>query len=336
MRPVKTINISAGGRGRLWVGWARQAGADIVGLVDIDPAKLAAAGEALDIPPEARFTSISAAAAATGAEAAIACTPNPVHAQVAREALDAGLHILIEKPMTESIDEARELVRRAADKGLQLAVAQQQRFVPANVAVKRMIDAGALGHIAALNVQFHRWRPSKGLALPLLLNQGIHHLDTVRFVLGQNAVSCLAHLWNPEWNDCDGPTVAEITYRMSGGTIFHYSGSYVSQGKAGPYSGSWRIEGSTGRLTCAGDGGAARITLTRLDAETEEDIDIPDRGTNAQIPLCRNFMHAVQTGTPAAAAGTDNLYSLAMIFAAAKSSRLRREVPVLAGASPCP
>ena len=328
MDGMKAICISAGSQGRRWVGWAREAGVDVAGLVDLDRAKLDEAGEELGIPPEARFESIAQAAQTTAAPFAIATTQSPAHASVATEVLNAGLHLQIEKPLAESMDDARRVVALAEAKGLVLAVNQQYRFESPVRTLRDAIRGGAIGEPALVALQFFRKRPTQGLALPLMLNQLIHQLDAARFLLGRDPVSVMAHSWNPPWNACDGPTMLEATYLMEGDVMFHASGAYCARGRVTPYSGVWRIEGSEGQLTYSGDRDDARIRRTSSPAGEELTVPIPAADAGSTALLCRDVMAAIREGRDPETVGRDNLKSLAMVFAAQRSSDTGREVEI--------
>ncbi len=81
----------------------------------------------------------------------IASTPNVHHAQ-ARAALERGLHVLIEKPMTFTADEARELVELAAQKKLHLLISCPWHFTPHGIEARRLIQSGALGQIKLISI----------------------------------------------------------------------------------------------------------------------------------------------------------------------------------------
>src|ERR1700744_907069 len=83
--------------------------------------------------------------------AIIASTPN-VHFAHARAALERGLHVLIEKPMTFTVDEARELVEIAAQKNLQLLVSCPWHFTAHGIEARRLICSGALGEVKMISI----------------------------------------------------------------------------------------------------------------------------------------------------------------------------------------
>lgn len=81
----------------------------------------------------------------------IASTPNVHHAQ-AKAALERGLHVLIEKPMTFTADEARELVEIAAQKKVQLLISCPWHFTPHSMEARRLIQCGVLGQIKLISI----------------------------------------------------------------------------------------------------------------------------------------------------------------------------------------
>lgn len=319
---LRVICVSLGRRGRQWVNWARAAGAEVVGVVDADRELLREVGEALGFGPATRFTSVGEALEALAPDAAIVCTPNHTHAALAVEILGAGVHLLIEKPLAEEWETAKAIVALAGQKGVRLAVAQQYRYRSGFPAMRKAIASGRLGELTGGLIQFFRWRPTQGMPLPLLLNQAVHHLDVMRYLMGETPVSVSAALWDPGWNGADGPTCAEATFCFAGGARIHYSGSYVAKGRQTGFNGLWRLEGSGGQLIldehervifCAG--------------ETSETLFVREQGEpRPEVCLCRDFLASVREGKDAPTSGDDNLRTLAMLFATERSAREGRVV----------
>lgn len=123
-------------------------------------------------------------------------TPSGSHARIAGEALEAGKHVLVEKPMAMTAAEASDVIRRAAEKRLVLSVFSQRRFEEQHRAIRRALDSGALGRLLALEVScpFYRapeyyaqasWRGTKGQDGGALMNQGIHSIDLMLWFAGR-------------------------------------------------------------------------------------------------------------------------------------------------------
>lgn len=318
---VQVISLGLGARGRHWVQWARSAGAEVVAVVDVHEPTLHEVGERLGFAPAQRFTSLADAVRATGCRVVIACAPNHVHEAIVADCLRLGCSVLIEKPFTEDLASAKRLTEEAAQKGLHVVIAQQYRYGPAFGRMRELVRE-RLGAPTGGLVEFYRWRPTQGMKLPLLLNQAVHQFDCIRYVMDADPVSCRAELWNPGWNPCDGPTVAEATFRFASGARIHFSGSYVARGRVTNYNGLWRIEGERGQVTYDGD---ERVEF-RAGSEVEVFTEKSPSDAYRQVALCRDFLAAVLGGPPAPTRAEDNLKTLAMVFMIEASSRLGREV----------
>jgi len=138
--------IGAGGiaRGAHLPAWKRIKEAEIVGIADVNPA--AAALYAEDAGVEATFTDPKELLK-LGVDAVDICTPSALHADIVEAALEAGCHVLCEKPLTTSTADLKRIGSLADDKGLLLMSGQHYRFQPDLIAAKRFAEAGALGDV---------------------------------------------------------------------------------------------------------------------------------------------------------------------------------------------
>jgi scyllo-inositol 2-dehydrogenase (NADP+) len=90
---------------------------------------------------------------------AVVATPNDSHVQLARAALDAGLAVVVDKPLAPSADEARGLVLRARDADRPLTVFLNRRWDSDQLTLRRLLDEGKLGTVLRYESMFERWRP---------------------------------------------------------------------------------------------------------------------------------------------------------------------------------
>jgi predicted dehydrogenase len=114
--------------------------------------------------------------------------PTQLHFPVAAFALDAGAHVLIEKPMASTIQEASALIDLAAARGVKLAVGHVERFNPAVLALKRLLAAGDLGQIFALNARRLGPFPPRIRDVGVILDLATHDLDVMRYLTGAEVV----------------------------------------------------------------------------------------------------------------------------------------------------
>ena len=118
-----------------------------------DPAKVRA-----DLPDVATGTALEVLARPE-VDVAVIATPNATHADLARRALDAGKHVVVDKPFTLTLAEARELTRRATRAGRQLSVFHNRRWDADFLTVRRLVAGGELGEVVHFEAHFDRYRP---------------------------------------------------------------------------------------------------------------------------------------------------------------------------------
>src|ERR1700722_13403489 len=134
------------------------------------------------------------------------CTPNAQHFPMAKEAIEAGKHVLCEKPLATSVEEGEELVSLAAKKGVRNCVCHNLRYYPLVQQMRRMREAGDLGEILIVQGTYSQdwllydtdwnWRvqtsdngPSRCMA-----DIGSHWCDMAEHVTGQRIASLCADL----------------------------------------------------------------------------------------------------------------------------------------------
>ncbi|MBI4604757.1 MAG: Gfo/Idh/MocA family oxidoreductase [Planctomycetes bacterium] len=125
-------------------------------------------------------------------DAAIICLPPALHHEAARHFLEAGVHVLCEKPLTVSSADAMELVRLSDAKGLTLMMASKFRYVDDVIKTKAITESGILGNIVLYENTFcskvnmrDRWNSQKAVAGGgVLIDNGSHSVDIARYLLG--------------------------------------------------------------------------------------------------------------------------------------------------------
>lgn len=123
-------------------------------VVSSDPARVHADH------PQARVVADPAEAFATsGIDLVVIAAPNQVHAPLAIDALRAGRHVLVDKPFATTLEEARGMVAAAESAGRIASVFQNRRWDADFLALRALLDSGALGEVAELHSHFDRFRP---------------------------------------------------------------------------------------------------------------------------------------------------------------------------------
>jgi predicted dehydrogenase len=169
-------------------------GIDLVGVCDTDADRAAAVGGRYGVPA---FTCHRDLFDGVRPDVVHVCTPHHQHAQVAIDALDAGVAVLLEKPVAHTLAEADRVVAAARrNPGVKLGVCLQNRYNATSQAARALLESGTLGAVrgGSATVLWHRdpayyaARPWRGRLRDsgggVLINQAIHSLDLMEWLLG--------------------------------------------------------------------------------------------------------------------------------------------------------
>jgi len=177
--PVRVAVVGVGHLGRHHARvLASLEGATLVAIVDADPRRAAEIADATGTPVVARVIDLIGEV-----DAVSVAVPTEAHADVALPLLEAGIHVLVEKPMTRSIEEADRLLAAARDSGAMLAVGHIEHFNPAVLAARphihepRFIEVHRLGTF-----------PERSLDIDVVFDLMIHDLGLVLEVVGSEVV----------------------------------------------------------------------------------------------------------------------------------------------------
>jgi UDP-N-acetylglucosamine 3-dehydrogenase len=185
---LKVGVIGAGSMGRHHVRvYSELENCQLIGLSDPNPEKAELAQQY-----GAQFFSDHRALLEQGLDLVTIAAPTSLHYEIARDALDAGASLLVEKPITDNLESAAGLIRQATAAGKTIAVGHIERFNPAVSQLKSLIDAGELGDVLTVNAL--RVGPYHGRILDtgIVLDLGTHDVDLTSYLLGSRAESVFA------------------------------------------------------------------------------------------------------------------------------------------------
>jgi predicted dehydrogenase len=122
----------------------------------------------------------------------VIATPNDTHHPLAHAALSAGRNVVVDKPFTVTLDEARDLAALARERGRLLSVFHNRRWDADFLTLRRLVDEGALGRVVEVESRFERWRPEvrarwregAGPGAGLWLDLGPHLMDQALQLFG--------------------------------------------------------------------------------------------------------------------------------------------------------
>ena len=250
------------------------------------------------------------------------------HCDVTCTALRAGCHVIGEKPMAASMDQALRMVRTAEQTDRTYMVSQSRRWEPHHAAVRRAVADGLAGRLTTLNCDFYIGAHFGGfraeMESPLVLDMAIHHFDLARMFSGADPVAVYAHEFNPPGSWYAGDAAASCIFEMTGGVVLTYRGSWCAEGCPTSWNGDWRIEGPGGSISWT-DNRIHYAHLHRTDEPKDEDVELLDVPPGGQAIL-DEFLSSIESDRDPECCAEDNIKSLAMTLAAIKSAREGRKV----------
>ncbi|MBO0701583.1 MAG: Gfo/Idh/MocA family oxidoreductase [Candidatus Dormibacteraeota bacterium] len=344
---IRLVQAGLGGWGRDWARNVLPAVTEVepVGWADPSGASLGLAQREAGVSPDRCFATLEDAIAAEGGavDAVLVTTDLPHHAETVRVALQAGLHVLVEKPFAASVAEGRALVELAEERGRTLMVSQNYRHHGVVRQVVELVRSGELGPVDEVAIDFRRLsEPRDGVLRrhhteeqPLLIDMSIHHFDLLRLVLASEPRRVDCRTWQPKWSPFSGPPAGAAIMEFANGVMVSYRGNWLSRGEATPWSGDWRMQCERGEILWAGRGdrGAReeRLTVRRRrggpgSAFEEEPVTVRPVPYQDRAGALHEFAEAILQGRTPETSGRDNLGTLAMMDAMVTSAT--RAAPV--------
>ena len=335
MQKLRLIQSGVGGHGGSWTqATTDHPAAEVVAHVDPNPDALAKARETQDVP---QFADLQEALTNVEADAVLSVTPPRLHREQAEVAFGAGKHLLIEKPLAGTLDDARAMVAAAESVDRTLMVTQQRRWAPGPVAVKRLLDEGGTGAVSHGHIAFYipsDFRGSFRESMPhvTLVDMVVHHLDLLRHFTGRDVEAVYAIDWDPAHTLYEPGTNAALMMilDLTGGVRFTFAGDWCAAGRPTSWHGDWRVQCARGCVELAGlaDERVTVATCGTWGADVElTDVPLPT-ATNPQAEALSHFAGCVAEGREPLTSGRDNLKTLAAVMAAVESCETGRKVQV--------
>ncbi len=203
-------------------------GIQLVGIVARAADKIAAAKA--DFPDVPVFESLDSMMASVSLDAVTVTTPPHTRRELVLKAIEAGLHVVADKPFAPNAEVARELTKAAQDRGVVLSVFHNRRFDTDIVTFKKTLESGVLGQVWRFQSRFDLDDPvtlEKGLEGGLLRDLGSHVVDQAIHLFGSVA-SVNANLDNMELPEGTTNTSFCITLNHKNGVHSHLSASKVN------------------------------------------------------------------------------------------------------------
>ncbi|HBQ63424.1 MAG TPA: oxidoreductase [Clostridiales bacterium] len=341
MKRFRIASAGCGAMSRAWLQYTlTREDTEIVALVDPVTASANARKEEFHLDC-AVFSGLQDAIKETGANLVFDITPPEFHKPTVLTALRMGCDVFGEKPMSDTLEHAREMKEAARKSGRLYAVMQNRRYHPQIIAFRDLLqdpELGAQGYVCAdffLAPHFGGFRDA--MDSPLILDMAIHTFDAARYLTGANAKTVYCQEFNPSWSWYRGDACAVCIFEMTNGSIFVYRGSWCSDGMPTSWESEWRISCAGGTALWNGRDVPVSEILKTMEG------DAPGQEKRAPLRKTAVVPQGIPTGHPACLeemfssllAGRepqtscyDNYNSIAMVFGAIESARTGQKVGI--------
>ena len=290
----------------------------------------------------AAYDSLDAMLRDSRVDAVFVSSPNSLHCQHTLQAAEAGKHVLAEKPMSTTLEDAVAMVRGCRDKGVKLGTGYHLRTHPGHILAEGLISGGVLGRVALAQAQWgfgvrgqaefptrtglRQWwdAPETIGGASTMMGTGIHAVDLLRFLLDQE-VTEVAAVTDGQTKQRPLEQVAAMSLRFDGGSI-----ATVCCGRLLPDSqNNFTIYGSQGRVSgratlwegFQGDVEVISDTVNRTESYPEEFL-------GNFINELRDFHQAIEEDREPAATGMDGLRLVEVTLAMIESAWEGRTVKI--------
>lgn len=182
-------------------------GLDIVALCDVVPQRMAEQAAAFGLEEVPQYTDYRRMLAETAIDLAAICTESGRHAAIALDCIDAGVHLIIEKPIALALTDADEIIRRSEAAGIVVSACHQNRFNKSVQKIRQAVEAGRFGRMlhGTAHIRWNRgesyyaqapWRGTWEQDGGALMNQCIHNIDLLRWMMGDEVEEVMAYTDN--------------------------------------------------------------------------------------------------------------------------------------------
>lgn len=336
---INAVLVGCGGISQAWLSAARDMrDLAIVGLVDLVEEAARARAEQFGLHDVVIGSDLKRVLDQAAPDVVFDCTIPEAHLNVTLTALAHGCHVLGEKPISDTLDHARQMIEAAQEAGKIYAVIQNRRYDPNIRRFRHFIETGNIGALTTLHSDFYLGAHFGGfrdrMRHVLLLDMAIHTFDAARLLTGADPVSVYCKEWNPSGSWYDHGASATAIFEMTGGLIYTYRGSWCAEGLNTTWEGEWRAIGERGSVIWDGaqQFRAEVVAKTGGFRSEMQEVTVPPLATEVSATghagVIHEFVRSVQTGATPETIATDNIKSLAMVFAAIESAESGMLVPV--------
>jgi UDP-N-acetylglucosamine 3-dehydrogenase len=232
--------------------------------------------------------------------------PTSLHKEIALKAANQGVHMLIEKPIAESLNSADAIIAAVKRENLKLMIGHIERFNPAILKLKELISAGELGQVLSISCRRVGPFPPRIRDVGIIIDLAVHDIDAISYLYGERAQNVYA----------------------IGGNSFHIKEDYATitllygDNKSGAVETNWLTPRKIRELRVTATGGVAHADYLEQSIEIYKGGAVMDVRIEKREPLkneLEHFMHVIANDEEPSPSGEEGRYTLQVALSAIKS-----------------
>ena len=301
-------------------------GMKAVAVCDVDPKRTAAAAE--DFPGIETYNDLSDMLKKGEFDLAVVVTPHNTHAKLAIQCLEAGKHVVVEKPMCITAKEATDMIEAAKKSKVMLSVFHNRRHDGDYMTLKEIVAKGLVGdifHVEMFGGGYGRpgkwWRSDKKISGGAFYDWGAHYLDWLLNLVPGKVVGVTGFFHKLVWKEVTNEDHVEAMIRFESGAVADVQFSSLAMAKKP----RWQILGTKGSVVSQGREDSFKVT-TALKGYPAQ-IDVPYKKSDWES-YYQNIADHILRGKKLEVKPEEGRRVIAIMEAAEKSSKERKTVEV--------
>lgn len=286
------------------------------------------------------FSDLDSALHQIDVDAVLIATPPKLHCPVLLEAIEHGKHVLVEKPLATSPEDAA-IVSRAVEKtDAKVMIGQGYRFMDSAAILRQALQSGKIGELQAIRILFRQFVPDilaqdhllYQLQHSILIDMANHHFDLIRYITGQEFSKVTAFEYATPGNAFRYPSSALCLLTLKGGVTVQWDGDWCHPRPRTSWEGEWEFIGSEARMFWRGEQDKQMknrfhpvISIGQPGGNPEQ-IRFQESVGDRRVPVLNHFIESITHGRPPEPGVSDNLKMLRAVFGCVESSIVGREI----------
>ncbi len=288
----------------------------------------------------AHFSDMASAFQEIDADAVLVTTPPRLHAPVLIEAVKHGKHVLVEKPLATSREDAARIAGAIGTTEAKVMVGQGYRFMDSVTILRQAVQSGRIGELQAIRILFRQYvpdilepeHPLYQLPHSILIDMANHHFDLIRFLTHQEFSKVTAFEYQTPGNAFRYPSSAHCLLTLDNGVPVVWDGDWSHRQPRTSWEGTWEFIGSEARMFWSGEQNKENKNRFNPIISIEgpggaiERIPFQESIGDRRVPVLDHFIESITHGRQPEPSVWDNLKMLGAIFGCIESFTAGHEI----------